>query len=49
MQYNKLTFEGDDEGIALELDGEELAVCELLGDGLGLFDSANEDCTTTIH
>ena len=49
MQYTKLTLDGDDEGPALELDGEELAIGELLGDSLGLFDLANGDCRSTFH
>ena len=49
MQDIKLTLEGDEEGSALELDGEELAVGVLLGNVLGLLDWANGDCSITVH
>ncbi len=37
----KLTFEGGAEGILLDVEGEEVAVGEVLGKVLGLFDAAN--------
>ena len=43
----KLTFEGYAEGHLLDLEGEEEADGEVLGNALGLVDSANGDCTKT--
>ena len=44
MQQCQLTCKGDDEGKALDFDGEELAIGKLLGNVLGLLDSGDGDC-----
>ena len=45
----KLTFDGYAEGELLDIDSEEVADGELLGNALGLFDSAIKDCNEPLN